>query len=71
MLAVLTFDLIVYLAVFTDKNYYDLLIFLAVLLGIRSYDKTQYNNNQNVNEYLNNINTEENTQPVTGFKQQK
>jgi len=33
--------LICYLAVFTDKNYYELLLFLGALLAIRSYDKVK------------------------------
>ena len=30
---------IIYLAIFTTKNYYELLTFIAVLLGIRSYER--------------------------------
>lgn len=32
--------LVIYLAIFTDKNYYDILLFIAGLLAIRSFDKT-------------------------------
>lgn len=39
----LTFFLIAYLAIYTDKTYGDLLIFLGVTLGIRSYDKLKFN----------------------------
>jgi hypothetical protein len=31
--------LVIYLAIWTDKSYYDLLGFIAVLLGIRSYER--------------------------------
>jgi hypothetical protein len=30
---------IIYLVIFTTKNYYELLTFVAVLLGIRSYER--------------------------------
>lgn len=41
ILSYLTFFLIVYIAIWTNNNYIDLLVFLSVLLGIRSYDKVQ------------------------------
>jgi hypothetical protein len=31
--------LVIYLAIWTDKSYYDLLGFIAILLGIRSYER--------------------------------
>lgn len=31
--------LILYLAIFTDRDFYELLTFVAVLLGIRSYER--------------------------------
>ena len=31
--------LIFYLAIFTDKDYYQILMFVGVLLGIRAYEK--------------------------------
>ena len=31
--------LVVYMAIFTDKQYYEILTFVAVLLGIRAYEK--------------------------------
>jgi hypothetical protein len=40
-----TFSLVViYLALFTVKEYYELLIFITVLLGLRSYDTSKTNN---------------------------
>ena len=33
--------LTIYVAIFTDREIYELLAFVAVLLGIRSYDKVQ------------------------------
>jgi hypothetical protein len=32
---------IIYLAIFTDKSYIELLTFIAVALGIRSYERLQ------------------------------
>ena len=43
LLALLTFNLIAYLAIFTDKSYLDLIGFIIVLLGISSYDKITWN----------------------------
>jgi hypothetical protein len=34
---------IIYLAIFTDKTYYDLLIFVGALLGIRAWERNQAN----------------------------
>lgn len=31
--------LVVYMVIFTDKEYYEILTFIAVLLGIRAYEK--------------------------------
>lgn len=31
--------IVIYLAIFTDKDYYQLLMFVGVLLGIRAYEK--------------------------------
>jgi hypothetical protein len=42
VLSYLTFFLICYIAIYTDKNYGELIVFLGVLLGIRSYDKQKY-----------------------------
>jgi hypothetical protein len=42
--------LIFYLVIFTDKQYYDLLLFLGVLLGMREYSKTKYYENNNADE---------------------
>ena len=42
LLVILSFIVVAYLAVFTDKQYIDLLVFIAALLGIRSWDKMQY-----------------------------
>jgi hypothetical protein len=47
LLSFLTFNLIVYLAIFTEKDYYELIIFLSVLLGITSYDKVTWNKFKN------------------------
>ena len=33
--------LVFYMIIFTDKQYYDVIVFLAVLLGIRSYERLQ------------------------------
>lgn len=46
-LAYITFILICYIAIFTTKDYTELLIFLGALLAIRSYDKITYNNKEN------------------------
>jgi len=35
---------VVYLIVFTDKQYYDLLLFIGALLGMREYAKQKYHN---------------------------
>ena len=43
LLSFLTFFLIVYLSIFTEKDYYQLLMFLTLLLGITSYDKITWN----------------------------
>lgn len=57
LLAISTFFLITYLAIFTDKDYIELLGFVAVLLGIASYDKITYNKfNKNSNEDNNAVN---------------
>jgi accessory gene regulator protein AgrB len=53
LFAILTFVLVVYLAVFTLKNYYELLMFVSVLLGISSYDKRTWNANNSVNNSVN------------------
>lgn len=50
LLAISTFILVAYLAIFTDKNYLELLGFCAVLLGISSYDKITWNKFNNNNE---------------------
>ena len=50
--------LIVYLAIFTDKSYIDLLVFVAALLGIRSWDKMKYHERQE-NEQQNDVNIDE------------
>jgi len=34
---------VIYLVVFTGKDYYELLIFVTVLLGLRSYETVQKN----------------------------
>lgn len=40
--------LIIYLVIFTDKQYYDLLIFVGGLLGIRGYERVKlWGNNSN------------------------
>lgn len=31
--------LVLYMAIFTDKDFYEVLAFIAVLLGIRSYER--------------------------------
>lgn len=31
--------LVIYMAIFTDKNFYEILTFIAVLLGIRAWEK--------------------------------
>ena len=31
--------LVIYVVIFTDKSYYDLLLFIAVLVGVRAYEK--------------------------------
>ena len=49
VLAVFTMALITYLAVFTVKDYYELLLFVASLLALRSYDKAQAAKNDNTN----------------------
>ena len=33
--------LIIYLAVYTEKNYYELLVFVGVLVGVRTYERIQ------------------------------
>jgi len=33
--------LVIYLCLFTDKQYYDLLLFIGALLGLRSWEKNQ------------------------------
>jgi len=33
--------LIIYLAIYTDKNYYELLVFVGVLVGVRTYERIQ------------------------------
>jgi len=33
--------LIIYMAIFTDKEYYDLLFFVGGLLGVRAYERVQ------------------------------
>ena len=56
LLALLTFILVAYLAVFTTKTYYELLAFSAVLLGISSYDKkTWVESNKVVNTNINEV----------------
>lgn len=40
LLAILFSMLIFYVVIFTTKDYYELLLFVASLLAIRSYDKT-------------------------------
>lgn len=50
LLAIFTFFIVAYLAIFTEKNYYELLMFLAVLLGISSYDKRTWNANNIKNQ---------------------
>jgi len=54
LLVILSFIVVVFLAVFTVKPYIDLLVFIAALLGIRSWDKMKYHqrNNQNPDENL-------------------
>lgn len=37
-------SVVIYLALFTVKEYYELLIFITVLLGLRSYDTSKTNN---------------------------
>jgi len=49
---------VVYLAIFTDKAYLDLLVFIAALLGIRSWDKMKYYERQE-NEQQNDVNIDE------------
>lgn len=36
--------LVIYLAIFTDKNFYEILIFIGALLGIRGYERVQLSN---------------------------
>lgn len=36
--------LVIYLVIFTSKDYYELLIFITVLLGLRSYDTAKNKN---------------------------
>ena len=36
--------LVFYVVIFTNKEYYELLGFVAILLGLRSYDKKSANN---------------------------
>ena len=33
--------LIIYLAICTEKNYYELLVFVGVLVGVRTYERVQ------------------------------
>ena len=33
--------LVVYMVIFTDKEYYDILIFIGALLGIRGYERVK------------------------------
>jgi hypothetical protein len=47
---------IIYLVIFTTKNYYELLTFVAVLLGIRSYERLKSG------KYAATPSTEDNTQ---------
>lgn len=54
-LCLMTFILIIYLAVFTNKSYIELLGFCAVLLGINSFDKITWNKfSENKNDVYNN-----------------
>jgi len=46
---------VIFLAIFTDKAYIDLLVFIAALLGIRSWDKMKYYERQE-NEQQNDVN---------------
>ena len=39
--------LVIYVVIFTDKEYLELLFFIAALLGLRSYDKLKYNEQEN------------------------
>lgn len=67
LLTFLTFFLITYLAIFTDNSYYELLIFLSVLLGINSYDKgTWYKHNEKEEEEI-----VDNIKKVKGFANNK
>jgi len=40
--------LVIYLAIFTDKNYYEILIFIGALLGIRGYERVKLSNQADV-----------------------
>jgi len=46
LLAFFFTGLVFYLAIFTDKNCVEFLVFLAALLGLREYSKYNYNKNQ-------------------------
>lgn len=40
--------LVVYVVVFTDKDYLELLVFIAALLGMRSYERLKSGEDKNV-----------------------
>jgi hypothetical protein len=42
-LAILFSILVVWVVIYTDKAYYDLLGFIAILLGIRAWERTKLN----------------------------
>ena len=48
--------LIFYIAIFTEKEYYELLFILATLLGMREYSKKIYNDNNDNNDNNNDNN---------------
>jgi len=39
--------LVIYMVIFTDKNYYEILIFIGALLGIRGYERVKLNGKDN------------------------
>ncbi len=50
ILAYLFSFIIIYLVIFTDKSVVDLLVFVTVLLGLRSYDTSKSNASNKVED---------------------
>lgn len=57
LFSVITMGLVIYLSIWTSRDLYDLLAFIAVLLGIRAWERSQssgYSYHDNNNEEFNN-----------------